>query len=298
MNVMQKTLPTPHPLKFHKAGVVESGSCVARIGEDWVGGHTGAFGHHEKKFSDEGASPIAQHALVFPLAEYSFEWYSDLGTHHVKRYPGQVAFLPAGCELGYKIISGQPKYLLAVLSKELLSSVAGWRPTDLVAFDFEDETLTLMAASLQSARVPGPAFDKGFLDAMLQAIALRFWSIYSDQHEIARQEGVPTVAAAQSFAKSRLGFPLLADDLAKAANISTSQLNRDFKKVTGMGVMSWLREERLRQAESLLLGSNLTVSQIAEQVGFSDGPHLTRLFANWKGSTPAKFRESIRHQSA
>ncbi|MDR3707334.1 MAG: AraC family transcriptional regulator [Capsulimonadaceae bacterium] len=49
---------------------------------------------------------------------------------------------------------------------------------------------------------------------------------------------------------------------------------------------------RLAQAQRLLLSSNATLENIAEQCGFSDAPYLSRVFRCHIGCTPGQYRRS------
>ena len=53
-----------------------------------------------------------------------------------------------------------------------------------------------------------------------------------------------------------------------------------------------LDEERRRVAEDLLLHTEMTILQIAEQCGFSDAQNFAQSFRRWQGMSPSKFRST------
>ena len=81
------------------------------------------------------------------------------------------------------------------------------------------------------------------------------------------------------------------DELCDALYISKYYLCHSFKEVTGMSVIAFLNAIRLRRAKVLLLESNLSVSQIAQSVGFESAARLSSLFTRCEGMTPRQFRK-------
>ena len=61
-------------------------------------------------------------------------------------------------------------------------------------------------------------------------------------------------------------------------------------QTTGQTPLQWQLAQRIVQAKRLLLESNLTVAEVAAQLGFSDQAHLTRAFRQIAGETPAAWR--------
>lgn len=87
-------------------------------------------------------------------------------------------------------------------------------------------------------------------------------------------------------------------DLAEEAFISPNYLCRRFKEVTGTSPLQYLAKLRMDKAAELLLNSPLSVSEIAERVGFSDSRYFSKQFKRWKGQTPQDFRRHHQDSSA
>lgn len=67
-----------------------------------------------------------------------------------------------------------------------------------------------------------------------------------------------------------------------------------FKKETGKTFITALNEFRLEKAAELLCGHpELSVSAVAEAVGFESIPYFTRCFTKWKGLSPGKWRAKM-----
>ncbi|MBD8595932.1 MULTISPECIES: helix-turn-helix domain-containing protein [unclassified Pseudomonas] len=83
-----------------------------------------------------------------------------------------------------------------------------------------------------------------------------------------------------------LSLPTLAD----VACVSVSAFHRMFKKHTRCTALDYIVRLRTGHACSLLMQSNLPVSTIAEQVGYSSQALFNRQFKVQKGVTPSEFR--------
>lgn len=82
--------------------------------------------------------------------------------------------------------------------------------------------------------------------------------------------------------------------LAKQFHISPSHLRRIFKQVYGISPIHYLIKRRIAMATDYLLKTDMTVAEVARQVGYENTTHFSHLFADRIGCTPSEFR--LRHQ--
>ena len=80
------------------------------------------------------------------------------------------------------------------------------------------------------------------------------------------------------------------DGLAQEFGTNRTDLNKLFKKETGMTAIKYVIDLRLRIARSLLKDTDLPVERIAEQTGFADSTHLERLFKQKYQMSPGEAR--------
>ncbi len=83
-----------------------------------------------------------------------------------------------------------------------------------------------------------------------------------------------------------------ADDLARAANLSTGHFCRAFKVSIGETPHSYVIRQRVRRAQLMMLETADNLSEIASACGLADQAHLTRLFKRMVGATPLVWRRS------
>jgi len=81
------------------------------------------------------------------------------------------------------------------------------------------------------------------------------------------------------------------EDLAADMNLSRVQLYRKVKNVTGSSPVELLRTARLKRAYQLLVTTELTVSEVAYQVGFSAPSYFTKCFKDEYGQLPGDIRK-------
>jgi len=82
-------------------------------------------------------------------------------------------------------------------------------------------------------------------------------------------------------------------DLYSDMNISRVQLHRKLVALTGQSTSNFIRNFRLQKARTMLLETNLNVSDIAYKVGFADANYFGRSFLNEFGMTATKLRKSF-----
>lgn len=75
-------------------------------------------------------------------------------------------------------------------------------------------------------------------------------------------------------------------ELAKEAGISHPRLNLFFKQTFGKTVFEYLREERLKKAKLLLNDGKLNVTEVANEVGYTNLSHFAKAFRNHFGLNP------------
>ena len=82
------------------------------------------------------------------------------------------------------------------------------------------------------------------------------------------------------------------DELAKLSQMSLSSFKREFKKQFDDSPSNYINTEKLKKAKELLTISDLSISDIAYEVGFNDPLYFTRLFKKKEGIPPSTFRSN------
>ena len=82
-------------------------------------------------------------------------------------------------------------------------------------------------------------------------------------------------------------------DLAAAAAVSRSGLQRKLKQTMGITPQELLSEARMKKACQLLQESDKTVAEIAYACGFNDPKYFSRCFKQSTGKTPSEYKNTL-----
>ena len=82
-------------------------------------------------------------------------------------------------------------------------------------------------------------------------------------------------------------------DIASGLGLSRSQCSKIFTKVYGQSPRQYISRLILNKAKHLLVNSNLTIEQIAEELGFESTSQFSRQFRRWTGTAPSHFRPRL-----
>ena len=82
------------------------------------------------------------------------------------------------------------------------------------------------------------------------------------------------------------------EQLANDSHVGYSHFRRMFKKYTGLSPAQYHLKLRLQKARELLLTTNLSVKQIAYELGFQSNYYFTRIFTQKMGDTPTGLRKN------
>ncbi|NLY73205.1 MAG: AraC family transcriptional regulator [Tissierellia bacterium] len=115
------------------------------------------------------------------------------------------------------------------------------------------------------------------------------WSEKSDIEELNSSKKTDLIIeASHIFEKEEPGL----EDLAKALDISPSYLSRVFKEVSGVRFSDYSQRKKLERAAQLLL-TDMSIEEIALEIGFTSSKSLNRIFRQFVSTTPSNYRKFI-----
>src|SRR5258705_8804235 len=92
------------------------------------------------------------------------------------------------------------------------------------------------------------------------------------------------------FIEARLDQPIRLKELSAISKLSTAYFSRAFKLTFRETPHAYIVRRRLERAETLMLTTELLLSDIAARCGFADQAHLCRLFRQKYTKSPAAWR--------
>jgi AraC-like DNA-binding protein len=92
------------------------------------------------------------------------------------------------------------------------------------------------------------------------------------------------------YIHTHLDRELLLLELAEVINISPTYFASLFKQAMGVSPHQYVIQQRVERAKTMLSKTDLTIVDIALQVGFSSQSHLTQQLKRLTGMTPKQIR--------
>jgi len=102
------------------------------------------------------------------------------------------------------------------------------------------------------------------------------------------------LAAAVDVARRRFADQIEVADLAAAAEMSVSQLERTARRVLGLTPKQLVMRFRLEEGLRLLTTTELSITEVAHQCGYYDQSAFSRHFRRVVGTPPAAYRSAHR----
>ena len=139
----------------------------------------------------------------------------------------------------------------------------------------EEEIAARIAISLQRASYESAeeVDDRSINDALPSAVLVR---------------------AAKQILQKQIAQPPVARELASQLGSNEKILNEAFREQYGVTVFGWLRDERLRVGRQLLAATDLSITEIAESLGYSSSQNFATAFKERFETSPREFRDGLR----
>lgn len=103
--------------------------------------------------------------------------------------------------------------------------------------------------------------------------------------------GDAVVARCQAWLADHYDEPHPVACMVRHSGLHQRTFKRRFLIATGYSPMAYVQTLRIEEAKQLLETTNLTIDEIAGQVGYEDGAFFRRLFKRTTGLTPARYRQ-------
>jgi AraC family transcriptional regulator len=98
------------------------------------------------------------------------------------------------------------------------------------------------------------------------------------------------VSRARDLLEARLREPPRLTELAAQLGVNPAHLSRTFRQRYGVGPAGYVARRRVERACTALVNPELSLAQLAHDLGFADQSHLCRSFRRVTGLTPGAWR--------
>jgi len=91
--------------------------------------------------------------------------------------------------------------------------------------------------------------------------------------------------------------PLDLSDMVKESNLSSDYLGKLFSAAMGRSISDYFQLRRVHRACQLLMDPRYSITDVALELGYSDAPHLCRMFKRYRGMSPMAYRSTYAAKS-
>lgn len=81
--------------------------------------------------------------------------------------------------------------------------------------------------------------------------------------------------------------------ISEKCGISQGYLSRRFKQHMGVGVMDYMHISKIRRAKASIVYTDLSMAEIAFQLGYNESSYFTKVFKKYEGMTPQQYRNEF-----
>lgn len=216
---------------------------------------------------------------VYELEKGDLVFIAPGELHHSLYYPGincEMADILFKKEFLYRDVIGEPHSFMGCIPSL-----------------YQEDYLELLSHMLsESASLD--EYSGEFITCYLQQLLL-----FLARHSVMNQEEPELVNVrdadiqlATRYIYQNFRKPLTLEEVAGVASLSPTYFSKKFKQVTGMGYKEYLNYVRLKHAQTALLTTSNTITDIALEYGFNDSNYFKDLFKKVYGRSPREYRKA------
>ncbi len=136
----------------------------------------------------------------------------------------------------------------------------------------------------------GDPFSSAMMRSVLREILLTALR-HGVKKNCALSEGADKIQHVARYISENFTEPLTLDDAARMACMEKTYFSKRFKALTGFNFSSYITQLRLSAARQLLLNTEMNISEIAAQAGFSGSNYFGDVFLRVYGLSPTEYRK-------
>lgn len=128
------------------------------------------------------------------------------------------------------------------------------------------------------------------VEAAFEEICKWMWSNGSDKY---KKNIVEIIAYIEAHLAEKVSLKMIAE----AFGMSESYLSRVFKNETGMNLIGFINDRKMKKAKELLEDESFMIKDVASQVGIDDQFYFNKVFKKVYGIAPSEYRKKRQHNS-
>ena len=219
-------------------------------------------------------------------------WDRDSWTENASM-PGDATIVPAGMASRWKV-DGELDTVTLSIAPHLMDAAADSTRFQQLRFAFTDALGSALTRQVLSELYAPESIERdGYVGSLMSALT----------SHVLRGADRPQTPVIPSSANSSFRLHTVMDQIKKApegdhsleemsaaAGLTPSHFCRVFRRATGTTPHQFVMRTKLDRARNLLGGSDLSMAQVADSLGFKSQSHFTRAFRQYFHETPSDYR--------
>jgi len=219
----------------------------------------------------------------------------EVGAWRTETLPSQSVLVPARCATHWHY-SGAVDFAVFYFPDHVdgvLGRLRGLTERSSEPRMFADSVVSAIALALTDELRKGPSADEPFAGVMSGVMLEQTYRVLttSQTHHLSpRHIHYDRLNTVLNHIREHLADDLSIESLADRAKVSVAHFRRLFHEAMGVPVHKFVLAARLEQARKLLTMTNMPLSRIADECGFSSQSHLATSFRAVHAAAPTVFR--------
>ncbi len=114
-------------------------------------------------------------------------------------------------------------------------------------------------------------------------------SLYYQLLASTEKEQNPTIALIKQYISSNITKKLSLGEVAATAHWSPAYCSAEFKRITGKNIIEYINEEKMAYAKRMIIKGDLSLGEIAENLGYMEYSYFFRVFKKVTGHAPGYY---------
>lgn len=156
--------------------------------------------------------------------------------------------------------------------------------------EYFDDILSMFDIIRKSIDVDGIHVAE-FSNFLVQALVVKFRIIIEKNGDV-KQIKYPSLATkVKIYIDKNYNENISLKSIAEAVNANQYYLSHIFKEETGFSPMQYVTRRRIGEAQNLLINTQLSITEIAANVGYNNSNYFQNVFKKIVGYTPGSYRK-------
>lgn len=170
----------------------------------------------------------------------------------------------------------------------------GLTPVNRIFYDEDGKILKILKEMVDEYQNQNIGYQELFRGKLLEILILTMRKVVQQYGNVPIEKITDSsiVREAVRYFEANYQEKALLSNFCKKHHYNTQYMSRLFKKETSLTALEYIQKIRIEKSCDLLVGTSLTIREIAHQTGYEDIKFFNRVFRKMVGMTPSEYRKT------